>query len=555
MIFERKPGKGFNALSVTIGLALLSLWVFAISMMALRQQVRASQELLLLGFGAVFTLFLIKFVISEPAVSVASIVGVFGGTVLFRLLGAPQNQFLLGIEFLLLCIAVGAAAWLALRLLVPRRFNLRPEELAVIYTILVIGAATALVSRGTIHAAAEFWRSEYQLEKWVPPQFLPTPDNGPSPAAPADSGAPDKSTRRGLLEGRSRVPWYSWFISGGSRLRPMASWTFPALFWIILILAFEFLLLAIVLTFRRRWIEEERLPFPFAQMPLTLIGEPGADPAASMFRRPLPVIAFIAGFLMTAAAVLSISPTEVRAVNPLQFLFFEGISTRIQLPANTLILLEMNILWLVPLGLVVMMFVPVEVLMTALLTFFVTNVLVYWGANKLGLGVLTYPARITRGLAVGGIAGLAIWTPFFNRHEIARLFKAFFQNTRSVAERKWLNFRNILLLFWGLAMAWTIWVYPTLYGPALTPLTRWLLLAGTGLVFLYVILSARSERVDPDDPGPRGQEPFHPHSRDGPRLRRAYAARPEYRPSPRKPRAHLRIHSRQYPRPRRDRPP
>ncbi len=542
MFFERKPGHGFNVLSVAIGLLLLSFWIWYAARLGLRVQVRNPQQIIWLGLGAVFTLFLVKFVTCEPAMALSGLLGLTAGSLVYFFVSrwgyAPRYPLTRGA--LLLIPSAGASLILhfAIHRFMPKRLALRGAELAVIYTIVVVGMGTAFVARGTFHAAADLWRTEYGLAKWIPPQFLPMPDSrddlhpgqapakGPPPAGAvsaeaaatpsegaaaeagaaarsADAGYPEKGARKGLFEGKAKVPWWSWFVSGAGHWRKAASWTFPGFFWIIAILTVEFFFLFMALTFRKRWIEEERLPFPFAQIPITIIGEKGSD-AYAFFRGRGRWIAFAAGAALTVTAVLSISPTGAKSVQPLQYLFFENLNIRIDLTGSKFVSQALYIVWLAPFSLVIMMFVPLEVLLTAIVTFFLSQVLVRWGATQMGVSAEDYPGRITRGVALGGTTGLALWTMVFHYKEITRLFKAFARRTRGAFERKWLNARNLLLLFWAVALGWCAWVYPTLYGEGLKPATRWLMLAGTVLMFLYIVLSARKEKVDPEDTGPIG---------------------------------------------------
>jgi hypothetical protein len=518
MILERKPGKGFNALTVLIGLSLLSFWIYFAARITAHPNLQAPHVVVLFGFGAIFTLFVVKVACAEPAAFLASFTGLIAGILAYVILGPPQYPLAKALFILGPAALVGVPLFLALRKTLPRRLALRGEELAVVYTIIIIGTATAFVTRSTFQAAQTLWRPEFRLEKWIPPHFLPAPGARDDVSATASASAPtalpaadattyvEKGARKGLYEGRAKPPWWSWYLTGFGRNRPTADWTFPAIFWTILLLTVEFFFLFLALLFRKRWVEEERYPFPMAQMPLAFIGENEALGAPSYGITRARWIAFAAGVALCAVAVFSVAPTDAREVIPLRYLFFDSINPRINLTGYSFAPQYASIVWLEPFSLLILLFAPIDVLLTALVTFIGIQVVVFWGFQMLTqyAGLAPDINFLNRGLGFGGAAGLAFWTLLFQWPDIGRLFTAFAQRTRSVAESPLFNMRNALLLLWAAAMVWSIWVYPSLYGPSLTPATRWLLLIGTTLFILYLILSARREKVDPSDREPIG---------------------------------------------------
>lgn len=71
------------------------------------------------------------------------------------------------------------------------------------------------------------------------------------------------------------------FYEGGIATIPWAAWLPPLLWWALFYGAFYLMLTSIMVILRRQWVENERLPFPMAQVPLAIFAEgekPGAIP-------------------------------------------------------------------------------------------------------------------------------------------------------------------------------------------------------------------------------------------------------------------------------------
>ena len=69
------------------------------------------------------------------------------------------------------------------------------------------------------------------------------------------------------------------FYEGGAAAIPWAAWLGPLMGWALFYAAFYLTLTSIMVALRRQWVENERLPFPMAQVPLALFAEserPGA---------------------------------------------------------------------------------------------------------------------------------------------------------------------------------------------------------------------------------------------------------------------------------------
>lgn len=171
-------------------------------------------------------------------------------------------------------LALVALASLTARI-VGARWRLSSAELALVYIMCLIGAMVA--SHGI-------------LQKTIPLLVVPNyaADNSnnwarlffghiPSWAMPWNTrGAADQPVARMFFEGLPRgaaPPWADW-------LRPSLVW---GAFWLLIVGAF--LCLAVIL--RRQWIDNEKLSFPLAQLPLDIIGDRAGASGASFWRNPL----------------------------------------------------------------------------------------------------------------------------------------------------------------------------------------------------------------------------------------------------------------------------
>jgi len=156
-------------------------------------------------------------------------------------------------------------------------------ELAVIYIMMMIGAAMPSLGYVTLMTSVT-----------AGVQYLATPENKwqslffeyiPSWIMLRDDSAV-KWFYEGMPEG-ARIPWGAWAL-------PIISWT---IFAFLFFAAYFFL--GVIL--RKQWIENERLTFPLAQVPLEVMGE-GARPSGRdpFWKNKLMWIGAIAVFLLHA---------------------------------------------------------------------------------------------------------------------------------------------------------------------------------------------------------------------------------------------------------------
>jgi len=147
----------------------------------------------------------------------------------------------------LLCAAMG--------LPVLRRRGLTRRELLTIYSILLVGSP--LVSRAVLYYMVPKVVAYYYLARAHPlweTSFLPLV---PSWFAPSNPAAAES-----FFGGNAAVPWPLWWT-------PLAVWSS---YLLALVVATSCLLIIL----QRQWITNERLSFPIAQIPLTMIRERNA---------------------------------------------------------------------------------------------------------------------------------------------------------------------------------------------------------------------------------------------------------------------------------------
>ena len=186
---------------------------------------------------------------------------------------------------------------------VRRRFGLSAAELLMIYCMMLVAAMIS--SRGVLEKLipvlvtpiyfanpANRWQNLYfpYIKKWM---VAFDPQGGPNQPV-----ATDFFER--LREGHS-IPWGLWVI-------PLAAWGA-----LVLLILFAFLCLASIL--RKQWVDNEKLTFPLAQLPLELLGQ---EQGASIFRNKLfwggvavPVVVFSTNGLHNVLPAIPQIPLDI----------------------------------------------------------------------------------------------------------------------------------------------------------------------------------------------------------------------------------------------------
>ncbi len=151
---------------------------------------------------------------------------------------------------------------LALKLLKPMgviRSGLAPRELLIIFSMLI--SISAIPTLFLILLPYLAGLTLYSTEENQPGNFVTS-------LLPRGLSIQDPAAAKGFFEGLG---------PGGSV--PYGAWVGPLGAWGVLLGAFFFTMTALMVILRKRWIEQERLSFPVAQLPMSLIeGEAGERP-------------------------------------------------------------------------------------------------------------------------------------------------------------------------------------------------------------------------------------------------------------------------------------
>jgi len=289
------------------------------------------------------------------------------------------------------------AVWLYLK-------PLRRGELAVVYACVVICIPWCICIKAALESStANLFelqrRSEPQLYAWAKemPWWGPTIPTGDEPPRPEALEA----IRGFALGNGGRVPWRLWW-------RPM-------LFWAGMCLAHQAMLMGLLLMFRKRWVQHERLPFVWSEPALHLI-RGGEVP----WRRRW--LWFLIGLGLCLPAAMFISPTgeALSSWGMLPWVGTEGIRGGFDLTEfNILPGTNLRLFW-GPLVLTMFLLMPVDVLMTTALTYVLLGMLLPGIMRSAGLQIgPTLMRNFTKwGIRFGGCAGLLIWGVWYNRATI-----------------------------------------------------------------------------------------------------------------------------------------
>jgi len=177
--------------------------------------------------------------------------------------------------------------------LIRRSWMLRPAELALVYIMWIIATSIPLFG----------WTS-FLLPHLTAPIYYATPENNWDellrPIIPDWMIVHHDFTQvKNFFEGAPKgqgIPWMLW-------LRPLA-------YWIPFGMALYLAMISIMVILRKQWIENERLVFPLAQVPIAMIqdGEDGPSLIKPFFKSPLMWLGFAI-------------PTIVQCVNGLNYYF------------------------------------------------------------------------------------------------------------------------------------------------------------------------------------------------------------------------------------------
>jgi hypothetical protein len=196
---------------------------------------------------------------------------------------------------------------------------------------------------------------------------------------------------------------------------PWGLWWRPMVYWAAMCGSYVAMLFGLLLMFRRRWIEHERLPFPWAMPVLSVMQDQGPS------RRQW--IAWWIGLGLCVPGI-SYASLHVGAIAPIPMLPWSGHQGTIfggfDLTSLGLLYKTSFVLYWCPLILAMYLLMPTDVLLTIVVTYVLTALVGQSLLLSMGMdiGNTVLAAFRNWGIRTGGGAGLLIWGLYFNRNTI-----------------------------------------------------------------------------------------------------------------------------------------
>jgi len=278
-----------------------------------------------------------------------------------------------------------------------------------------------------------------------------------------------KGFARGSPDGK--VPWRLW-------MRPM-------LYWVATCGCYAAMLFGLLLMFRRRWIEHERLPFPWAMPALAAIRDDGSGSRKRW-------IAWIIGLGICVPGITYAS-LESGVGGPVPMIPWagqEGLFGGFDLTGLGLLYKTPLYLYWGPFVLAMFLLFPADVLITIVVTYVFVKLLGGSILQSLGMdiGKTMLDNFFKWGVRSGGGAGLLIWGVYWHRKAIWNYLKSIFGGGQEIAEYRddlvqWLP--GLLFIVGLVGFVW-LGTYATTL-PMMLFLVLWI------LVYAYAQVRQRAE--------------------------------------------------------------
>jgi len=472
-----EPTKALTLRSLTVALAVVLIWTISCGFMVATGAVRTQHMLMVLGFGAILTIFLLQY----PPIFLASIVVIYAGTGALMLAGATADEHavlrtgLLRSLWVLVPMAA-MAGWLW-------RKPLGRGELVVVYAAVVIAIPWNICLRAVIESsAANLFQSqrdsEPQLYAWARdlPWWAPTirtdrPEpagaRAPAPPLPVITGlsAPSAAAAEAMRWAGQTIQQTDFqairdevltrqsiegFARGTGGKVPWRLWAKPIAYWTGMCLAWQGMLMGLLLMFRKRFIDHQRLPFVWSQPAIEIIrGPPAGHRPRSHW------VLFAVGLAICLPSVIFMSPQgeSLTSWGCPPWAGNEGMSglragvdlTSLNLLPNTQLRL-----WWGPVVLTLFLLFPVDVLMTTAVTYILLAILLpgLMRAFGIAVGPTMLAEFVKNGLRFGGGLGLLVWGVFYNRRTVWGYLRSLWGGgPTDEASRDELGRAKVILLF------------------------------------------------------------------------------------------------------------
>ncbi len=243
---------------------------------------------------------------------------------------------------------------------------------------------------------------------WAAEQAAELSDRGPACVHNADAV-------RGFRKGKSPVPWGLW-------LAPMAFWFGVSLCFLLMVLLF-------LTALRRSWVDEERLPFPYARLAEGILRPNPASPLASAqesFPSAASGIAFGVGLLFAVHGILSIGDPAGGVIPPANK-FLDLDLTSLNLIRGVPIRLQ-----IIPFVLLFMLFFPADLLFTVVLAYFTAQFAYPTVMDWLDITNRVEPRGAI--LRSGGMLGIFCFLLIFHVKDLKRLVTGLWPGNTDSAE-------------------------------------------------------------------------------------------------------------------------
>jgi len=492
---QQGQGKALTLRSAFVAFSMVLLWTVGCCFMTSYGAVHTRQMLMVLGFGAILTILLLRF----PRLFLVSLGVIWVGSLVLSRLGASPDdhrRLLVGhLRALAVAVPLLAMAWWL------HRRPLTRGELAVVYACVVIAIPWCICIKACIESSVanlfEVQRkSEKQMYAWardlpwwgptVPPRLASAqpPDSQPA-SGPSTAPASGAATRFEQLspEDLETIQAVRGFTRGNGGKVPWRLWWRPMMYWTGMCLAFEAMLMGLLLMFRKRWIQHERLPFVWSYPALTLIRSDDMDISP---RRRWLMFAIGLGICLPGIILISPSGQELTSWTVPPWVETEGIRGGFDLTEyNILPGTNLRLYW-GPLILAMFLLFPLDVLLTVALTYVFVGILLPGLMRWMGLQV--GPQRLGEftkwGLRFGGCMGLLFWSVWFNRRTIWGYVRSLWGSPPTDPESDDELPRWLIVSIFAAGLA----VFVAMGSYATTPIQMIIL---TGLILIYAFAQVR----------------------------------------------------------------
>ena len=287
-----------------------------------------------------------------------------------------------------------------------RRLELRGGELVIVYAMLLSAIPLCALFRGAIESGVRNLHPEMagrlsyayaRKQPWMAVQSA--------------------EAIEGYYLGPKGAPG---FLHTIFRIVPWSDWSRPILYWGATLASFQLAALCLILILRKKWVEEDRLPYPWAQIPAEFALEREARSAPEKKSRL--GLAYVIGLGICVPGLVGTvfeqfqSPIGV----PVDVIGFGRDLTALEIVPGV----EFNVV-LEPFAILTLLFLPLDVALSMFLTFCGLLIVFPWFLESF-VGVPGYAGKIYLyvmyvAIRMGGLAGLTIWSMWFARKQLPEI--------------------------------------------------------------------------------------------------------------------------------------